>query len=318
MSPGFPSRCNRLKTRPRHPSRDLAGSTTAHRLIVAKAQHQLELLTADGDDDVGLQRDLAASYERMGELRVDPHEHNKNDAAAGVDDYRKALDLRRKIAAMPGALPGDHRDLAASLSKLGDGQFLAGNSKDAVMSYQAAWEIAHALVQTTPADRSMLTALGTIDERRCVVLMTGGNSAGAMDACREGISSLSPLLDKAQGDVQIQRTVASTEASYANALRLSQKPQEATQHATLALESLKRLEVLAPNNAEYRRLASAAENILANSLAASGNTAASLDAFAAPPIHASRLGDQSRRSWRRVAPGSHAVVVLPAAFGQRR
>jgi tetratricopeptide (TPR) repeat protein/tRNA A-37 threonylcarbamoyl transferase component Bud32 len=259
--------------------RDLAGSTTARRLIVSRAQHQLEMLTADGDDDIGLQRDLAASYERMGELRVDPHEHNKNDAAAAVGDYRKALDLRRKIAAMPGALPQDRRDLAVSLSKLGDGQFFAGDSKDAVASYQAGWEIARTLVQSAPADRSMLTALGTIDERRCVVLMAGGNSAGAMEACQEGISSLSPLLDKAQGDVQIQRTVASTEASYANALRLSQKPQEATKHATLALESLKRLEVLAPNNAEYRRLASTAETILASSLAANGNTAASLDAF---------------------------------------
>ncbi len=111
------------------------------------------------------------------------------------------------------------------------------------------------------------------------MLIAAGNSSGTLDACKEGLSTLSPLLEKSQADVQIQRTVATTEASYANALRLSQKPQDATRHAALALESLKRLELLAPNNAEYRRLASTAETILASSLAANGNTAASLDAF---------------------------------------
>jgi len=62
--------------------RDLAGSATARRLMVAKAQHQLELLNRDGGQDIGLQRDLAASYERLGELRVDARKPDKTDAAA--------------------------------------------------------------------------------------------------------------------------------------------------------------------------------------------------------------------------------------------
>ena len=284
--------------------RDLAGSTTARRLIVSKAQHQLEMLTADGDDDIGLRRDLAASYERMGELRVDPHEHNKNDAAAALDDYRKALALRQKIAAAPHAPPRDRRDLALSLSKLGDGQFFAGDSKDAFASYQAGWEIARGLMQSAPADPSVRLALGTIDERRCTVLPALGNTADALGACQEGISTLSGLPEKADNDVQVQRTVATTEASYANALRLSQKPQEAVTHATRALASLKRLEVLAPNNAEYRRLSSGAETILALSLAASGKSADSLAAYrrAAQSMQIAMEidpGDLDRRSaWR--------------------
>lgn len=259
--------------------RDLAGSTTARRLIVSKAQHQLEMLTADGDDDIGLQRDLAASWERMGELRVDPHQPNKNDAASALEAYRKAVDLRQKIAGAPGSLPQDRRDLALSLSKLGDGEFMAGDAKGAARSYRDGWQIAQALMRSLPADSSMRGALGTIDERRCIVLLAAGDTTGALEACQEGLSTLSPLLDKSRGDVKIQRIVATTEGSYANALRLSQKPQEAANHARLALESLHRLEVLAPNNAEYRRLSSSTETILAGSLAASGNTTASLDAY---------------------------------------
>jgi eukaryotic-like serine/threonine-protein kinase len=259
--------------------RDLAGSTTARRLIVSKAQHQLEMLTADGDDDIGLRRDLAASYERMGELRVDPHQINKNDAAAALEDYRKAVELRQKIAAAPGSLPDDRRDLALSLSKLGDGEFMAGDAAGAVASYRAGWEIAQALTRSLPSDSSMRSALGTIDERRCIVLLAAGNTAGAIESCQEGISTLSPLLDQSRSDVKIQRIIATTEGSYANALRLLQKPQESAAHARLALDSLQRLEILAPNNAEYRRLSSSTETILAGSLAATGDTAASLDAY---------------------------------------
>jgi tetratricopeptide (TPR) repeat protein len=125
----------------------------------------------------------------------------------------------------------------------------------------------------------MLTALGSIDERRCIVLLASGNTAGAMESCQQGIATLSPLAAKSPDDVRIQRLIASTEGSYANALRLSKKPQEAEKHARLALESFARLEVLAPNNAEYRRLASATGTVLATSLAAVGDTAGSLEAF---------------------------------------
>ena len=125
----------------------------------------------------------------------------------------------------------------------------------------------------------MRTALGTLDERRCIILLAAGNTAGAIESCQEGISTLSPMAQKAPDDLQIQRLIANTEGSYANAQRLSKNPQEAEKHARLALESLQRLELLAPNNAEYRRLASATETILAGSLAASGNMPAGLEAF---------------------------------------
>jgi tetratricopeptide (TPR) repeat protein/tRNA A-37 threonylcarbamoyl transferase component Bud32 len=259
--------------------RDLAGSATARRLIVAKAQHQLELLNADAGEDIGLQRDLAASYERMGELRVDPHRPDKNDAAAAVEAYRHAVSLRRRIAGSAGALPRDQSDLALSLAKLGDGEFLAGDTRQALADYQNAHSMAQRLLRSQPADPSMPRALGTVDERLCIVLLAAGDNAGAMESCREGIATLSPLARTLTGNVEVQRLIATTQASYANALRLSGKPRDAATQAGLALESLEKLQALAPSNAEYRRLAASTETILAGSLAASGDIPASLDAF---------------------------------------
>ena len=259
--------------------RDLAGSTMARRLIVGKAQHQLELLSADSGNDIGLQRDLAASYERMGELRVDSHQPNKNDANAALEAYQHAVNLRRKIAGQGASPVRDQRDLALSLAKLGDGQFMASDLKHALESYQSAWTLAQSLVRSDSRDPSTRRALGTIDERRCAVFLTAGDNTGALGACQEGISTLSPLAKESPDDVEVQRIIATTEASYANALRLSHKPADAAVQAKLAVESLGRLESLAPSNAEYRRLSSSAETILAATLAANGDAAASLDAF---------------------------------------
>ena len=257
--------------------RDLAGSTTARKLIVSKVQHQLELLNAAGTSDIGLQRDLAASYERMGELGVDPRHPDKKDAGAAVDAYQRAVELRQTIARSAG-VPADRRDLALSLTRLADGEFISGDAKQAVALYQKAREQAHALAVERPADASMARALGTVDERLCIVLLTSG-SAAAIDACREGIATLKPLAANSPDDVGIQRVMASIQASYANALRMAGKPQDAAAQAVLAVESLRRLETLAPSNAEYRRMSSTAESILAGSLASQGDKAASLEAF---------------------------------------
>ncbi|HEY3836878.1 MAG TPA: protein kinase [Bryobacteraceae bacterium] len=258
--------------------RDLAGSTTARRLIVSKAQQQLELLNADSGNDISVQRDLAAAYERLGELRVDPRHPDKNDAAAALDYLRRAIRIRERIFNGMHALPSDRRDMALSLSKLGDGQFWAADVKDALVSYQSAWNLAQAEWRTSPGDAERRT-VAQIDERRCFGLLASGNTAGAMDACREGIASLSDLHRRRPNDVEIQRLTASIEASYANALRLAHKPQEAVVQARQGLESLQRLQTLAPNNAEYRRMASSTETILASSLAAAGDSQRSTEAF---------------------------------------
>jgi tetratricopeptide (TPR) repeat protein len=251
--------------------RDLAGSTTARRLIIAKVQRQLEVLNADGGHDPGLQRDLAACYERMGELQVDPARPDKNDAATALGSYRKAVLLRRNIAQSAGASAQDRADLAMSIARLGEGELRAGDAQHAAASLNSAREIA----KTASSART----IGLIDERRCTILFGAGDSQGATDACQEGISILQPIAAAAPNDVQVQRSLARMEGAYGNALRMSQKPKEAEPHVRAALQSLAHLEQLAPNNAEYRRMASAAESVLAMTMASAGDLAGSLDAY---------------------------------------
>ena len=259
--------------------RDLAGSSTARKLIVTKAQQQLALLAGESGNDIGLERDLAACYERMGELRVDPRQPNKNDAAAALEDYRHAVGLRRKIAGLANATVNDRGDLALSMAKLGDGQFLAGDAKSAMQSYQAAWDLARTVSNAAPGNAALGRSLGRVDEHYCSGLLASGNASGAVEACRGAVATLGELARTLPDDIEVARIMATAEISYANSLRLSHKPAESAAPAKSALVTLGRLESLAPSNAEYRRLASSAETLIADSLAAGGDHAGSLAAF---------------------------------------
>ena len=259
--------------------RDLAGSSTARRLMVEKAQQQLEMLRADFETDPTLRRDLAAAYERMGELRLDPSQRGKSGASAALDAYRRGLNLRRDLAAEPGATPDDRRRLALSFSELGDGELFAGGIREAVEAYQQAWTIARPLASARSPDPSALRALGEIDERRCTVLFAAGDNAAAIEACQEGIATLAPLAREAPADIEVQRTIAATETSYANALRLTGKPSDSVKQGEAAMELLDRLQALAPSNAEFRRLAGSNGMVLASALAAAGDSRRSLEVF---------------------------------------
>jgi hypothetical protein len=52
-------------------SSDLAGSATARRLVLAKAQPYLEMLSRESSGDLPLQRELAGAYEKTGDLLHD-------------------------------------------------------------------------------------------------------------------------------------------------------------------------------------------------------------------------------------------------------
>lgn len=79
--------------------RDLPGSTPARRQIVARALDYLDSLAADAGDDMTLLGELAEGYERIGDVRGNPFLSNLGEPEGALESYRKALEIRQKIAA---------------------------------------------------------------------------------------------------------------------------------------------------------------------------------------------------------------------------
>lgn len=97
----------------------LPGSTAARELVISRALTFLDKLSAEAENDLTLQKELAAGYMRLGEVQGASGTSNLGRSAAAQASFLKALALRTAVAK---ALPKDaaaQRDLASTHDALG-------------------------------------------------------------------------------------------------------------------------------------------------------------------------------------------------------
>jgi tetratricopeptide (TPR) repeat protein len=79
--------------------RDLPGAMPARKLLVNRAQEYLDSLSQEASGDAGLQRELAAAYDRIGDLLGYNGGANLGDYSGAMRSYEKALATREASAA---------------------------------------------------------------------------------------------------------------------------------------------------------------------------------------------------------------------------
>ena len=78
---------------------NLPGSTTARSLIVQRGLNYLDSLAQDASGDRGLQRELAAAYEKLGAVQYTPSVAHLGDLPGALESHRKAAALREALVA---------------------------------------------------------------------------------------------------------------------------------------------------------------------------------------------------------------------------
>jgi serine/threonine protein kinase len=96
---------------------DLSGATPARKLLVARAVEYLDNLAKDAQNDMTLQDELAAGYEKIGDVQGNPLGPNLGEAEAAIESYAKALAIREMLA-VESEKPTDHYSAAMLHSKL--------------------------------------------------------------------------------------------------------------------------------------------------------------------------------------------------------
>jgi tetratricopeptide (TPR) repeat protein len=106
---------------------DLPGSTPARKLLIERALKYLDSLSTESGNDRALTRELAAAYERIGEVQGHFLQNNLGDSAQSLKSYQKALALWERVAgdgardvADQLALARCHRNLANQLWATGN------------------------------------------------------------------------------------------------------------------------------------------------------------------------------------------------------
>ena len=93
---------------------NLPGSTPARSLIVQRGLKYLDSLAKDAAGDRGLQRELAAAYEKLGAVQYTPTVAHLGDLPGALESHRKAAALREALVASEPANLDYRRELLDS------------------------------------------------------------------------------------------------------------------------------------------------------------------------------------------------------------
>jgi tetratricopeptide (TPR) repeat protein len=246
--------------------KDLPGSVPARKLTVGKAVQYLEALAKNSDGTPGVQAELAAGYERAGDLTGSFFGAGVDGGRAAAPLFEKALALRRKIVKQ-NPTPESFLALAGSYVKTGDGQASVGRYEAAADAYRQAVQLCRSAPQSAKLGPAWMRTQGIALRRLCgVALSLGADPARAFDSCNEAVATLKALRVINPSDKDAANLLILAEGQLANALRLGARPSEAVGHLRSALELLAELIGRNPNDATLVRTKGGMQFYLALSL----------------------------------------------------
>jgi non-specific serine/threonine protein kinase/serine/threonine-protein kinase len=236
--------------------KDLPGSTPARKLLVTRALEYLDSLSQEVKGDPALQRELAAAYQRIGDVQGQPRQANLGDPAGAEASYRKALAIREALIASDPKNLEIRRELVPSYGKLSDLLRSVGDLQGAMAYSRKEFETAQKLYQADPTSLPVRVLFGTYSMDHGYKQATiGQERAAGLENMHQGSLVLQKVISDQPQHMYARRILALSYSRAAEILRSDAA--ERSEALALNKKSLAVNETLLaadPNNADYRRL----------------------------------------------------------------
>ena len=234
--------------------KDLAGATPVRERLVKDALTYLDSLAGEAAGDPELQRELAAAYERVGDVRGEQYGASLGDTAGALDSYLKALRIREALAASAPRDIQTRRDLAASYRKYGNALLGTRESARGWEQLEKALALYSELAAEQPGNSDALRELAQIHTNAGFALEEKGDVAGSLAHHRKVGAINEEALAINPNDRRIRRAVSVSYENIGRALYLSGDVTGALESNQKALALRAALLAEDPTNAEYRRI----------------------------------------------------------------
>ena len=250
--------------------RDLSGATPARKLLVTRAQEYLDSLAKEASGDTSLQRELAAAYDRVGDLLGYSGAANLGDMAGALQSYKKALVIRESLAASYPDDPSITSDLLNNYFHLSFVLMDVGDNSGALEVLRKGLPIAQKLAAKRPDANSKDLLAGFYWKTGGILLQTR-DYTHATESFRQSTSIREPIANAANSSLPIRTHLVGDYMGLATALQNTGDVDQALDAANKGLRLIQELSSSNPTNATLREYLGEAFNLSAPLQESRGN-----------------------------------------------
>jgi eukaryotic-like serine/threonine-protein kinase len=300
--------------------RDLPGATPVRERLVRDALAYLDGLAGDVTGDATLQRELAAAYDRVGDIQGGTLFANLGDTLGAIESHQKALALREQLAATDSQALELASELALSHRKLALLYWETGELQRALAHAQRAATVLRAFASQASAPTELRLDLAKTYDYLGRMVLEHGDAARALDHLLAAGDILEALLTLEPDSRALLRSLSVLREQEATVHHFRGDLDAALAHHHEALALRERLAGDSPLNTDYQRLVAVSAYNIGEVLSAMGRTQAALDSYRRNLAIAERLSvaDPENEQFRGdVAYARIRVGDMLVALGRR-
>ena len=214
---------------------DLPGSTPARKMLIERAFAYLDSLSHEPGIDRSLLREMAAGYDKIGDVQGTPFGSNLGDTKAAMESYGKALAVRERLWKSNPNNIEDGLAVAQSQRRIaGMAAFRA--EPDAVEKVEQALGAAQSVLIIAPQSRAAFAEV-SIDHAMLAAVSDGlGHYQQSLPHARTRLSMLQQQLQTDPNNRALRGSEAVTEGRIGYELEILGFRQEAQQHFDRSLQ----------------------------------------------------------------------------------
>ncbi len=234
--------------------KDLPGATKVRERLVKDALSYLDSLAGEAQGDPTLQRELAAAYEKVGDVRGGEASGSLGDAVGAVENYTKALKICEGLIAANRGDAQARLALASNHQKIGILLLKTDKPADGVEHLRIARTLCLDLTREQPANDDFQLGLANAYSHLGRALGSHQHDyPGALAQVRSALSIYEKLVAKNPRDQSYRRGLWSVQGRVGHALWMLDDAAGAIEANTKARALGEALQAEDPLNTDYRR-----------------------------------------------------------------